>query len=91
LKLFVCITIPEPGIKTFRQYESIVLPLLAEHEGTLLGQYRTESGTEEFHVVEFAAEEGFEQFEQDPRRLAASPMWHESGASATITEIFDVD
>lgn len=91
MKLLVRITVPESGIESFRKYETIVLPLLAEHGGTLVGQYRTESGTEEFHNVEFAAEEGFDQFGQDPRRLAASPIWDESGASATITEIFDVD
>ncbi|MBX3114507.1 MAG: hypothetical protein KF836_08070 [Fimbriimonadaceae bacterium] len=91
MKLFVHITIPESGIRAFRKYESIVLSVLAEHNGTLVGQYRNNAGTEEFHIVEFTTASDFDNFGQDPRRLAANPLWDESGASSTITEIFDAD
>ncbi|QYK54285.1 MAG: hypothetical protein KF824_05155 [Fimbriimonadaceae bacterium] len=91
MKLLVHITIPEDGISAYREYESIVLALLVEHGGTLLGHYRNETGTEEFHIVEFSTESDFDNFGQDPRRIAAKSLWDESGATSTITEIFDVD
>lgn len=89
--LFVHITIPKDGISAFREYESLVLPLLAEHSGTLLGRYRNETGTEEFHIVEFSTENDFDNFGQDPQRMAAKSLWDESGATSAITEIFDAD
>ncbi len=82
--------IPEEGVSDYQAYETAVLPLLAEHEGTLERRLRSADGLVELHVVGFASQESFEAYMDDPRRAALQPLLVSSGAVTELLELDDV-
>ena len=65
------------GEVLFDQFESMVLPLLADHHGQLLLRIRPEAGSfvesnfdqpYEIHLVAFESRQDFEQYAQNPLR-----------------------
>jgi uncharacterized protein (DUF1330 family) len=69
--------IKEGQEKLFHQFEEIAIPIILKYNGRLLLRVRpTESSfiehhidnPYEFHLVEFAAEQDFENFKQDEER-----------------------
>ena len=83
--------IPAAGVAEFQRYEALVLPLLAEHGGTLERRLRNGDGTVEFHVVRFDSHEALQRFRADPRREAAAPLLQRCAAAIELHEVTDVD
>jgi hypothetical protein len=72
--------IPAEGIADFRAYEDAVLPLLPEHNGRLERRLRNQDGTVEMHIVSFASEADFQNYRNDPRRVARASLLKKSSA-----------
>ena len=87
MRILVHIEIPEDGIDLFLAYEEQVLPLIPNHGGKLISRYQSENGEEEFHVLEWPSPEQFENYKNDPQRLAVEPLWDHSGATARTVNI----
>ncbi|HTA13404.1 MAG TPA: hypothetical protein VK781_00935 [Solirubrobacteraceae bacterium] len=83
--------IPAEGVSAYQEYETAVLPLLCEHEGTLERRLRSSDGLVEVHVVGFSSHAAFRAYMEDPRRVALQPLLASSGASAELHELVDVD
>ena len=90
LTLALIARIPAPGIAAFQDYEAKVLPLLAEHQGSLQRRLRSDDGTSEIHIVRFASQIAFESFRSDPRRAAAAHLLVASGAVTEVIAMHDV-
>jgi hypothetical protein len=84
------IRVPEEGIDAFRRFEAAVLPLLAEHGGTLERRLRSVDGATEIHVVSFASREALDSYRADPRRQERLDLLRESGATLELVEVLDV-
>jgi hypothetical protein len=82
--------IPSEGVSAYQEYEAAVLPLLAEHEGTLERRLRSPDELVEVHVVGFSSHEGFTAYLEDPRRTALQPLLISSGARTELHELTDV-
>jgi hypothetical protein len=75
LVTFVLIArIPIEGIENFRAYEDAVLPLLPEYNGRLERRLRNPDGTIEMHVIGFASNADFQNYRNDPRRVALARL-----------------
>jgi hypothetical protein len=74
------VRIPVEGIEDFRAYEDAVLPLLPEYNGRLEHRLRNQDGTVEIHILSFASDADFQNYRNDPRRLAQAWLWEKSGA-----------
>ena len=72
--------IPAEGVEDFRAYEEAVLPLLPEFNGRLERRLRNQDGTVEMHIVSFASEADFQNYRNDPRRTAQTPLLKKSSA-----------
>jgi uncharacterized protein (DUF1330 family) len=81
--------IPAIGVATFQTYERAVLPLLADHGGTLQRRLRTDDGTTEVHVIRFPSASEVEAFRVDPRRQAQEGLFDASGAVAEVLTVVD--
>jgi uncharacterized protein (DUF1330 family) len=81
-----------PGRESaLRQYEDLVLELVGAHNGRLITRLRTLEGSfTEIHVLEFASEQSFTDFQDDPRRLALSELRQSSVASTTVVRVEQV-
>jgi hypothetical protein len=82
--------IPSAGVEDFQRYEDAVLPLLAEHGGTLTRRLRSAAGDVEVHVVDFASHAAFSAFRADPRRARHYPLLEASGAETELLMLEDV-
>ena len=82
--------IPAHGVDAFRRYESLVLPLLARHAGTLERRLRTADGLTEVHVLSFPSRDAFDAYMRDPDRPRHLALKDASGASAELLEVIDV-
>jgi hypothetical protein len=82
--------IPPEGVSDYQAYESSVLPLLAEHEGTLERRLRSSDSLIEVHVIGFASREAFTAYMDDPRRAALLPLLACSLAETELIELHDV-
>ena len=80
------------GEKLFDQFESMVLPLLAQHNGQLLLRVRPEPSSfvethfdrpYEIHLVSFASRSDFEQYAQNPARQQYLP-WKEQSVEKIV-------
>jgi hypothetical protein len=74
------VRIPVEGIEDFRAYEDAVLPLLPEYNGRLEHRLRNQDGTVEIHILSFASDADFQNYRNDPRRLAQAWLLEKSGA-----------
>lgn len=82
--------IPPEGVGAYQEYETAVLPLLAEHEGTLERRLRSPDELVEVHVIGFSSHVAFTAYMEDPRRAALQPLLISSGTSAELHELTDV-
>ena len=91
LLTFVLIArIPEEGIEDFRAYEDAVLPLLSEFNGRLERRLRNPDGTMEVHIVSFASEADFQNYRNDPRRMAQAWLLEKSSAKLELLRMANV-
>ena len=83
--------IPAAGKDAFQAYENAVLPLLADHGGTLQRRLRTEDGGAEVHVIWFPSASHLDAYRADPRRSAHAGLFDASGAAAEVLTVADVE
>src|ERR1700730_9337125 len=72
--------IPAEGVADFRAYEAAVLPLLPEYNGRLERRLRNQDGTVEMHIVSFASNADFQNYQNVPRRRAQAALLKKSSA-----------
>ena len=84
------VRIPPDGIDDFRAYEDAVLPLLPEFNGRLERRLRNPDGTVEMHIVSFASDADFQNYRNDPRRLAQAHLLEKSSAKRESLPMADV-
>lgn len=70
LTLVMIADVPEGGVAAFQEYESHVLPLLAQHGGRLERRLRSADGLVEVHVVSFGSRSGYASYMADPERAS---------------------
>jgi hypothetical protein len=91
LVTFVLIArIPSEGIEDFQAYENAVLPLLSEFNGRLERRLRNPDGTVEVHIVSFASDADFQNYRNDPRRMAQAWLLERSSAKLELLPITNV-
>jgi hypothetical protein len=91
LVTFVLIArIPAEGIEDFRAYEDAVLPLLPEFNGRLERRLRNPDGTIEMHIVSFASDADFQNYRNDPRRMAQARLLEKSSAKLELLPMANV-
>ena len=90
LVLALIARVPLSGVADFQAYEAQVLPLLADHGGSLERRLRNGDGTTEVHVVRFASAAHLDRFRSDARRMAAAPLLLQSGAAVELLTMQDV-
>ncbi len=82
--------IPPEGIEAFRAYEDAVLPLLPAFNGRVERRLRNPDGTIEVHIVSFASDADFQDYRNDPRRLAHASLLEKSSAKLELLSMADV-
>jgi hypothetical protein len=91
LATFVLIArIPKEGIEAFRAYEDAVLPLLPEFNGRLERRLRSPDDTVEMHIVSFASDADFQDYRNDPRRMAQAWLLEKSSATLELLPMANV-
>lgn len=91
LVTFVLIArLPAEGVEAFRAYEDAVLPLLSEFNGRLERRLRNVDGTIEVHIVSFASDADFQNYRNDPRRVALASLLEESSAKLELLPMANV-
>jgi hypothetical protein len=83
--------IPAAGNDAFQAYENAVLPLLADHGGTLRMRLRAEDGGAEVHVIWFPSAAHVDAYRVDPRRSAHAGLFDASGAVAEVLTVAEVE
>jgi hypothetical protein len=91
LTLCAVLRVPSDGLAAFQAYEDAVLPLLADHGGSLRRRLRTADGLTEIHLIQFPSAVALDAFRADPRRAAQAPLFEASGATAEMWIVEDVD
>ena len=82
------IDVAPADIERFRVYEEVVLGLLERHGGRLERRLRSDDGSSEIHLIEFADPAGYTAYLADPDRASAQRLI--DGADIT-TRAFVVD
>jgi hypothetical protein len=82
--------LPVEGIEAFRAYEDAVLPLLSEFNGRLERRLRNPDGTVEVHIVSFASDADFQNYRNDPRRMAQASLLEKSSAKLELLPMANV-
>lgn len=82
--------IPPEGIEAVRAYEDAVLPLLPAFNGRVERRLRNPDGTIEVHIVSFASDADFQDYRNDPRRLAQASLLEKSSAKLELLAMADV-
>lgn len=82
--------IPTESIEAFRAYEDAVLPLLPEFNGRLERRLRNPDGTIEMHIVSFASDADFQNYRNDPRRIAQACLLEKSSAKLELLPMVNV-
>ena len=91
LVTFVLIArIPAKGVEDFRAYEDAVLPLLPEFKGRLERRLQNPDGTVEVHIVSFASDADFQNYRNDPRRVAQARLLEKSSATLELLPMANV-
>lgn len=83
--------VPEGGQTAFRQYEDLVLPLLARHGGRLERRLRTGDGLTEVHVVSFDDDAGYRAYLAEPERLVHKPLLEGVDVVQRLLRVSDVE
>jgi antibiotic biosynthesis monooxygenase (ABM) superfamily enzyme len=84
------VRIPTEGIKDFRAYEDAVLPLLPDFNGRLERRLRNSDGTIEMHIISFASDADFQNYRNDPRRMAQAWLLEKSSAKLELVPMANV-
>lgn len=68
----------ENGVKGLREFESQAIPILREHNGTLISASynanKLEGDPDEIHVIQFPAIKNFEAYKNDNRIMKLSSL-----------------
>jgi antibiotic biosynthesis monooxygenase (ABM) superfamily enzyme len=88
--LVLIVRIPTEGIEDFRAYEDAVLPLLPKFNGRLERRLRNPDGTIEMHIVSFASDADFQDYRNDPRRMAQAWLLEKSSAKLELIPMANV-
>ena len=89
--MFVLIVrIPAEGIDDFRAYEDAVVPLLPGFNGRLERRLRNPDGTIEMHIISFASDADFQNYRNDPRRMAQASLLEKSSATLELLPMANV-
>ena len=83
--------VPGDGIEPFAAYEARVLPLLAEHGGTLERRLRSADARIELHLVSFPSDEAFVSYRDDAQRGEQRHLLERSGAVVELLELYEVE
>lgn len=89
--ILVEIDLSKAELDLFEQYERSVLPLLANHGGTLLERLRSIDGSNETHLIQFTDASRLEAFKADPTRKELQALWASCGATATLKEVVRIE
>lgn len=81
--------VPPEGREAFAAYEACVLPLLAEHGGTLERRLQSADGQVELHLVRFSSDEAYVAYRDDERRREQRHLLARSGAVIEVLELYD--
>jgi len=82
--------LPEGRADAFDAYENAVLPLLAEHQGSLERRLRGRDDRVEAHVESFPSDAHFTAYRNDPPRARLAPLLDASGAEVELFAVRDV-
>ncbi len=82
--------VPPEGLEPFASYEARVLPLLAEHGGTLERRLQSADAQVELHLVSFPSDAAFVAYRDDARRREQRHLLERSGAVIELLELYDV-
>ena len=90
--ILICavLRVPPEGLEDFCAYEDLVLPMLADHGGTLERRLRSDNGTVEIHLIRFSNQAGFDAFRDDPRRAAHAYLFNRSRGAIEVMTVDDV-
>ena len=88
--LMLIARLPTEGIEDFRAYEDAVLPLMSEFNGHLERRLRNSDGTVEVHIVTFASDADFQNYRNDPRRIAQAGLLEKSSAKLELLPMANV-
>lgn len=83
--------VPAEGLEAFAAYEARVLPLLAEHGGTLERRLQSADAQVELHLVSFPSDDAFAAYRDDERRREQRHLLEGSGAVIELLELYDVE
>ena len=89
--LCAVLRIPPDGLAAFQAYEDAVLPLLTDHDGSLLRRLRTGDRLTEIHLIQFPSAAALDAFRADPRRAAQASLFEASGATVELWIVEDVE
>ena len=90
ITMVMTVRIPKESVADFLEYEEKVLPLLAQHKGTLERRLSNDDGTIEVHILSFESEQAFEDYCYDPKRLEYTSIFDKSGAQTELMHLTDV-
>jgi hypothetical protein len=90
ITLVLIARVPPAGVADFQAYEDAVLPLLADHGGTLQRRLRDADGSTELHIVQFPDETALANYRQDPRRTRHAALLEASHAVMELLRLSDV-
>jgi hypothetical protein len=88
--LVLIVRIPIEGIEDFRAYEDAVLLLLPEFNGRLERRLRNPDSTIELHIISFASHADFQNYRNDPRRMAQAWLLEKSSAKLELIPMANV-
>lgn len=90
LTLVLIARLPPDGVAAFQAYEDRVLPLLAEHGGSLQRRLRSADALTEVHLVWFPSEASFTAYRSDPRRTEHAALLQAARAGIEVLALDDV-
>jgi hypothetical protein len=82
--LLVRIDLTNADIETFEKYEDVALSCLRTYGGSIALRVRSTDNGCETHLVSFPDEAAYQQYKNDPVRVAAKHHWIASGAVSAI-------
>ena len=90
LTLVVLVEVPADGVRALQEYEALVLPLLAAHDGRLERRLRDGTGQVEVHVLSFGSREAYAAYLADEQRREHRPLLHGVDVQQRVLEVHEV-
>lgn len=86
----VVVDVAAGSAAAFREYESLVLPMLGRHGGVLERRVRDSAGGFEAHLVRFGNRAGYEAYMGDPARAVHRRLLDGLDLRQRLVEVHDV-